>query len=84
MMNFTVPTVADKDDDKDSDDDNDKDNECFICNFTVYPNCTDDEFHCANDRCINKDFRCDLDDDCRDGSDELNCTEGQLFPFELY
>lgn len=32
-------------------------------------------FRCANGKCIHKQWKCDMEDDCRDGSDELNCTE---------
>ncbi|XP_078692876.1 uncharacterized protein LOC144922725 [Branchiostoma floridae x Branchiostoma belcheri] len=36
--------------------------------------CTEDEFQCGNGRCIPDSFQCDGEDDCRDNSDEFNCT----------
>ncbi|CAH1274403.1 OLFM3 [Branchiostoma lanceolatum] len=36
--------------------------------------CTEDEFQCGNGRCIPDSFECDGEDDCRDNSDEANCT----------
>ncbi|XP_046384175.1 sortilin-related receptor-like isoform X2 [Ischnura elegans] len=35
--------------------------------------CNNEEFTCANGRCIPKEYVCDKDDDCRDGSDEVAC-----------
>ena len=32
--------------------------------------CTDDELRCQNGKCVNKAWRCDNVDDCRDGTDE--------------
>lgn len=48
------------------------------CNFFLAPNNTCDEnaFMCHNKVCIPKQFVCDHDDDCGDGSDEfLQCGE---------
>lgn len=35
--------------------------------------CGPGEFKCDNDRCVQKQWLCDGDDDCGDGSDERNC-----------
>ena len=32
------------------------------------------QFKCASGECVNKLWRCDLERDCNDGSDEENCT----------
>ncbi|KAF7275128.1 hypothetical protein GWI33_012157, partial [Rhynchophorus ferrugineus] len=37
-------------------------------------NCTVDQFQCDNGLCIPKTWTCDNDNDCRDFSDEANCT----------
>lgn len=38
-------------------------------------NCTTDQYECANGLCIPKTWLCDNDNDCKDFSDELNCTK---------
>lgn len=38
-------------------------------------NCTEDQFECANGLCVPKTWLCDNDNDCKDFSDELNCTK---------
>lgn len=43
---------------------------CPIVNLTP---CEPNEFQCANGRCAPKIWLCDKEDDCGDGSDELNC-----------
>ncbi|XP_064649717.1 low-density lipoprotein receptor-related protein 2-like [Lineus longissimus] len=41
------------------------------CNSSV-------EFHCDNDICIEKGWRCDGENDCGDGSDEVGCNNRTL------
>lgn len=43
------------------------------CDFNKQ--CTPNQFRCTNGKCIDKDFRCDMDDDCGEGdwSDEYKC-----------
>ena len=47
-------------------------------NFTSGQNftseCENDQFTCENGNCIPKSYECDQYDDCRDESDEKNCT----------
>lgn len=41
----------------------------------VSANCTIDQFECANGLCVHRTWLCDDDNDCKDNSDELNCTK---------
>lgn len=43
------------------------------CTFAENTTCENTYFKCNNSRCIPGRWRCDYDDDCRDGSDEVNC-----------
>ena len=40
----------------------------------VGPGCAEREFECDNGHCILQDYRCDLHQDCSDGSDERDCS----------
>ena len=42
----------------------------FMCRINA---CPDGTYHCSNGRCVNAGFVCDGQNDCGDGSDELNC-----------
>ncbi|XP_071851180.1 MAM and LDL-receptor class A domain-containing protein 1-like isoform X5 [Apostichopus japonicus] len=44
--------------------------------------CQNDEFRCANQRCIDDTRVCDLTDDCGDQSDEINCGDYVTCTFE--
>lgn len=41
--------------------------------FAVYHTCHENEFRCKNGRCVFKSWQCDHEDDCGDGTDEMNC-----------
>ena len=42
--------------------------------YFEYLACDEDKFSCANGECVPKDFKCDNEKDCDDGSDELDCN----------
>ena len=42
-------------------------------NFTHSAACTSSQWRCSNGQCISSYQRCDGDQECSDGSDELNC-----------
>ena len=46
--------------------------------FSFPATCSTNEFQCTNGRCIQRDFVCDLEDDCGDRSDERNCRKSQV------
>ncbi|XP_072385212.1 uncharacterized protein uif isoform X2 [Diabrotica undecimpunctata] len=43
----------------------------FMCRSKACPAAS---FHCSNGLCINEKFKCDKQDDCGDGSDEIDCA----------
>lgn len=40
----------------------------------AFHSCSANEFRCDNGRCIFKSWKCDYENDCKDGSDERDCT----------
>lgn len=48
----------------------------FMCRSRACPTGT---FHCSNGNCINEKFKCDKQDDCGDGSDEIDCASNCNF-----
>ena len=56
----------------------DTDSAYFFCCSVEYE-CLPDYWKCANGICVDKNYVCDGEEDCDDGSDELseNCSDTQ-------
>lgn len=50
----------------------------FVVSPAEMHQCRSDEYNCSSGMCIRSSWVCDGDNDCRDWSDEANCT-GQYF-----
>lgn len=46
----------------------------WLITFLDANGCEPNEYQCQNKKCVLKTWRCDSDDDCGDGSDELECS----------
>lgn len=51
--------------------------------FSGNVTCAPTEFTCASGRCISRNFVCNSEDDCGDGSDELDCAPSSCGPSEF-
>ena len=54
------------------------DNGLFLNLGNTRPNCTSDQFKCGNRNCVSLIVVCDLNDDCGDLSDEMDCIHREL------
>ena len=53
-------------------------NDNKYCVVDTGARCNQFQFTCLNGRCISQDWKCDNDNDCGDGSDELPTVCGKL------
>ena len=47
--------------------------------FITDCNTSENKFQCNDDRCIPLSAKCDMEDDCLDGSDEIGCRKSFLY-----
>ncbi|CAD5117901.1 DgyrCDS6646 [Dimorphilus gyrociliatus] len=56
-----------------------------IISVAVSKRCPESTFACRNgEQCVDKDFKCDGEKDCSDGSDERDCIQNPINPNEKY
>lgn len=52
---------------------------CLFSHEIITDLCSPAEFRCEDGQCIPEEKRCDTRTDCRDGSDELDCSMFHLY-----